>query len=150
MILDKHNEFATAQAVTATAISENVIDLGDDSTLQNIGGSDACWLVLRTGTAITDTGSDATLAVTLESDSTADLATSPTVHASTGTLAFAAYSPANTIFAVIPLPFGSYERYLGLRFTVGAGPLTAGTIDAFLVKDPQFWRAFSANNPLAQ
>lgn len=135
MILDKENEFSDGQAVTATAISTNVIDLGATNTLKDVGAGEPVYLVVQTIVAATDASSDATLAVTLESDSTADLATSATVHFTTGTLAFAAFSPAGTVLAAVRLPIGSYERYLGVRYTVTAGPLTAGNFDAFLTKD---------------
>lgn len=148
MILDKHNEFSDGQAVTASAISTNVIDLGDDSTTQQIGGS-GLYFVAQTRTAATDAGSDATLAVSLESDSTADLATSATVHYSTGALAFAAFSPAGTVLCCVEVPFGNYERYVGARYTVVAGNLTAGNFDCFFTRDPQKWLPMVANNPAA-
>lgn len=135
MFVDSQCEFSNAQAVTSTAISTNVIDLGDDNTLQDIGAGQPLYLVVLTQTAATDVSSDATLAVTLESDSTANLATSATVHYTTGTLAFGAFSPAGTVLAAVRLPSGSYERYLGVRYTVASGPLTAGNFDAFLTTD---------------
>ncbi len=147
MILDAHNEFSDAQAVTSTAISTNVIDTGGDSTLKQLGGPGAVYLVVKTQTTATDSGSDATLAVTLESDSTADLATSATVHASSGTLAFADFATAGTTLMAVQLPQDAYERYLGVRYTVASGPLTAGAFDAFLTRDPQYWTAMQANNP---
>lgn len=149
MILDKFNEFSDAQAVTATAISTNVVDLyplGNSvgtNTTRDIGTGEDIYLVVMTEQAATDTGSDATLTVSLESDSTENLATSPTVHFSTGALAFAAFSPAGTVIANVKLPAGSYERYLGVRYTVASGPLTAGTFNAFLVKDAQAYRAYA-------
>lgn len=149
MILDRQAQFSALQAVTVTAISTDVMDLGDDVTTQNIGGNEPVFLVVQTITAATDSGSDATLTVTLESDSTANLATSPTVHYSTGALTFATFSPANTTLAVVPLPFGNYERYVGVRYTVASGPLTAGTFNAFLTRDPQMWQIMQANNPTA-
>jgi hypothetical protein len=149
MILDKFNEFSDAQAVTATAISTNVIDLyplGNGvgtNTTRDIGTGENIYLVVMTETAATDTGSDATLTVTLESDSTENLATSATVHFSTGALAFGTFSPAGTVIANVKLPAGNYERYLGVRYTVGSGPLTAGTFNAFLVKDSQAYRSYA-------
>ena len=143
MYLDAKNEFSDAQAVTSTAISTNVIDLGATNTLKDVGVGEDVWLVVLTQTAATDSGSDATLTVTLESDSTANLATSATVHYSTGALAFAAFSPAGTVLAAVRLPSGSYERYLGVRYTVASGPLTDGKFDAFLTKDVQKWRAYA-------
>lgn len=154
MILDKFLEFSDGQAVTSTAISQNVVDtypLGNGvgtNTTRDLGVGEHMYLVVRTLTAATDTGSDATLTVTLESDSTADLATSPTVHFSTGALAFAAFSPAGTEIARTRLPDGNYERYLGVRFTVGSGPLTAGAFDAFLVKDAQAYRSYAVGSTI--
>jgi len=145
MYLDAKNEFSDAQAVTSTAISSNVIDLGATNTLKDIGTGQDVYLVVSTQTAATDSGSDATLTVTLESDSTANLATSATVHFSTGALAFAAFSPAGSVLAAVKLPAGNYERYVGVRYTVASGPLTAGKFDAFLTTDVQAWRAYADN-----
>lgn len=145
MILDALLEFSDAQAVTSTAISTNVIDLGPvtDNVLRNIGTGEPVYLIVSTNTTATDTSSDATLTVTLESDSTANLATSATVHYSTGAIAFAGYATAGTVVAAVQLPAGNYEQYLGVRYTVASGPLTAGAFDAFLTKDAQLWRAYA-------
>lgn len=145
MYVDTQTEFSDAQAVTSTAISTNVIDLfaalgggtalTADSTI-DIGQGEDVYVVIQTQTAATDTGSDATLTVTIESDSAASLASSPVVHFSTGALAFATFSPAGTRLATVCLPAGSYKRYLGVRYTVTSGPLTAGNFDAFVTVDP--------------
>lgn len=150
MILDKELNFSIAQAVTATAISTNVVDLyplGSSvatNTTRDIGTGEELYLVVQTKVAATDSGSDATLTVSLESDSTADLATSATVHYTTGALAFAAFSPAGTVLAMVRLPAGNYERYVGVRYTVASGPLTAGTFDAFIVKDVQAYKNYAS------
>lgn len=149
MYVDKQAEFSDSQAVTATAISTNVMDLISNSSgknpLRDIGTGQDVYLVVQTAVAATDTSSDATLAVTLESDSTVGLETSPTTHFSTGALAFAAFSPAGTVLAAVKLPAGNYERYLGVRYTVASGPLTAGQFDAFLTTDVNAWRAYARN-----
>lgn len=149
MYIDKQAEFSDSQAVTVTAISTNVMDLISNSSgknaLRDIGAGQDVYLVVMTTVAATDVSSDATLVVTLESDSTPDLATSATVHFSTGTLAFAAFSPAGTVLAAVKLPKGEYERYLGVRYTVASGPLTAGNFDAFLTTDVDAWRAYARN-----
>lgn len=141
MILDYDNQFSDAQAVTSTAISTNVIDLGSDPTLRDIGNGQPMYLVILTQTACTDTSSDATVTFTLESDSAEGLNSSATVHFSTGAKAFASYATAGTVVAAVALPMGSYERYLGVRYTVASGPLTAGKFDAFLTADVQKWAA---------
>lgn len=133
MIIDKALQFSDAQAVTSTAISE-VIDLGDGNTLRDIGIGEDLWLVIITQTTCTDSGSDATVTFSLESDSVAALS-SATVHYTSGAKAFAAYATAGTENVAIRLPAGNYERYLGVRYTVASGPLTAGAFDAFLVRD---------------
>ncbi len=149
--LDARAEFSDAQAVTPTPISTNVMDrkgagLAPNAT-DNIGAPAIMYLVVRTNAAATDASSDATLAVTLESADDAALSTNPVVHYSTGTMAFAAFSPANTTLAVVPLPAAAYKEFLGVRYTVGAGPLTAGTFDAFLTLDPSIWRPYEDGKP---
>jgi hypothetical protein len=153
MILDKFLEFSDAQAVTATAISTNVVDLyplggkGGTNTTRDLGTGEDVHLVVRTVTAATDVGSDATLTVTLES-SAAEGLTSPTVHFSTGALAFADFAPAGTRVASVKIPAGEYRRYVGVRFTVANGPLTAGTFDAFLVLGDQTSRAYAVGSTI--
>jgi hypothetical protein len=151
MIIDAFNEFSAAQAVTSTAISTNVIDLGPTQGTQtrNLGIGEDIWLVVQTKVAATDSGSDATLAVTLESADNEALSTNATVHHSTGALAFAAFSVAGTTVTAVRLPSASYRRYLGVRYTVASGPLTAGQFDAFLTKDLQAARQYLNNAPIA-
>jgi hypothetical protein len=146
VILDSQNEFSDAQAVTASAISSNVIDthaaLGGGTALTpgqrvGLGVGEMPYLVVRTVVAATDTGSDATLTITLESADDAGLSTNVQVHFSSGPLAFATFSPANgqNLIAVPIPPAFLFRRYLGVRYTVANGPLTAGAFDAFLSPD---------------
>lgn len=144
MYLDAQTTFSDAQAVTSTAISTNVIDLGATNTLKDIGAGEPVYLVVVTETAATDSGSDATLTVTLESDDNAGL-TSATTHLTTGALAFATFSPDKAVLYAGPIPSGSYQRYIGVRYTVASGPLTAGNFDAFLTRDISAWRAYANN-----
>jgi hypothetical protein len=158
MYIDSNLEFSNSQAVTATAISTDVYDTlsiaaGAGSTGINGGGvttdlgqATDLYLVVQTAVTCTDSGSDATLTITLESDSTANLATSATVHFSTGAIAFASFATAGTRLVTVKLPHGLYERYLGVRYTVASGPLTAGAFDAFLTTDSAgVYRAYGTN-----
>lgn len=141
MILDSQSEFSDAQAVTATAISTNVLDLfsvlgGAGASISpnariDVGDADALYIVVQTNTACTDVGSDATLTVTVESADDAALTTNAIVHLTTGTLAFANFSAQGTQLIKAKLPKALYRRYLGIRYTVASGPLTAGAFDAF-------------------
>lgn len=134
MILDERTEFSDALAVTASAISD-VIDLGATPTLRSPGAGEQLYLVISCDETATAAGA-ATVAFSLESDSTADLATSATVHVTTTPIGKASLTAGATV-AVIPLPVGAtYERCLGVRFTVATGPLTAGKFSAFLSANP--------------
>lgn len=154
MLLDSQTELSDAQAVTSTAISANVIDLFSvlagggasisPNTLMDVGDSDCLYLVVQTQTACTDTGSDATLTITLESAADAGLTSGPVVHFSTGALAFATFSPQGTQLIKMRLPTGLYKRYLGVRYTVASGPLTAGAFDAFLTPTPDNQRPYKS------
>lgn len=151
-ILNSQEVFSDAQAVTSTAISTNVYDtnpVAGPNALQDLGQGEDVYLIVQTAVAITDTGSDATLTVTLESDSAATLASSPVVHYSTGALAFATYSAAGSVIAVIKIPSANYKRYIGLRYTVASGPFTAGAIDAFLTKDLSIVKYYSSGFTVA-
>lgn len=155
MFVDTQTELSDAQAVTSTAISANVLDLfsvlggGSSSITPNtridIGsGTGDLYLVVQTAVAVTDTGSDATLTLTLESADDAGLTTNAQVHYSTGALAFATYATAGTQFVAIRIPAGLYRRYLGLRYTVASGPFTAGAFDAFLTPTLQLNRIYKS------
>ena len=160
MYVDSQVEFSDSQAVTATAISTNVIDLQSTSTggatltslspntIADIGQGEDVYLVIATAVTCTDTGSDATLVVTLESDTAAGLASAPVVHFSTGTLAFASFATAGTVLAQIKLPNADYKRYLGVRYTVASGPLTAGAFDAFLTTNVQRSKVYKSGYPV--
>lgn len=150
MYVDSQAEFSNAQAVTATAISTNVMDLNPNASanvLQDIGAGEEVWLVVSVQTTAT-AGGAATTTISLESDSTADLATSPTVHFTTTALALAAVTAGATLVAV-RLPLGNYERYLGVRYTIATGPLTAGNFDAFLTKDVNVIKTYASGFTVA-
>jgi hypothetical protein len=128
MILDLQTMFSgavsaagvkTGQAFTDDAISTNVLDLrsaGEGApTLVDEGilGEDV-WLVVQALEAAAGGDAAKTLTITLESDSTADLATSATT------------------LVRVKLPSGDYERYLGIRYAASAA-FTAFGITAYLV-----------------
>lgn len=147
MLYDKQNEFSDAQTVTATALGTNVIDLiptntlaGPVNALVNQGGHGAMFLVILCNETVTAAGA-ATVQFSLESDSDAALSTSPTIHYQSGAIPKTALIAGQAV-AIVPLPFGDYEKYLGVRYTVGTGPLTAGKFDAFLTREVQFNRYF--------
>jgi hypothetical protein len=140
MIIDALSLFSDAQALTATADSTNVVDLGAAPTTRNLGVGDPVYLVVHVPTALASSGNAATLTIRLASDSTANLDTSQTDHIVSEAIAeadlVAGYS------RVWALPHGNYERYLGIEYTVGTENFTSGAISAFLTRDPQAWAAY--------
>lgn len=158
MYVDKQLEFSDAQAVTSTAISSNVYDTltkttgaatissgTPGNTRLDLGGQfQNLYLVIQTAVAITDAGSDATLAVTFETADDAALSSNNTVLLTSGTLAFATYATAGSQILVAKLPSALYRRYIGVRYTVASGPFTAGAIDAFLTTSPQINRIYKS------
>ena len=157
MYIDTNLEFSDAQSLTATAISTNVYDTlsiaagagsvginGGNVTTDLGQAADCMYLVVIANTAAAGGDAAKTLTIPLESDSTANLATSATVHFSTGAILGSAIT-AGARLATIRLPHGLYERYMGLRYTVSAG-FTAFNIDAFLTTDSAgVYRAYATN-----
>lgn len=160
MILDDRLEFADAAAIALTignAIAPNtdVIDLAASSglaanvanspnALLDIGVGERLYLVIQVTT--TFVGATATIAFDLVSDSAAALTTSKTTHLTTGAIAVATWAAGYTRVYALPQE-KTYERYLGLWMTVATANVTAGAINAFLVRDPSRWIAYSDQDP---
>jgi hypothetical protein len=141
MIIDAQNRFSDAQAVTASAISTNVLDLGALPTTRDLGVGKSVYLCIYVDTTTVSAGST-TCTFSLESDSTADLATSATVHWTSTAIAKATLV-AGYVVAQVAIPLGSYERYLGVRYTVAVANFSAGAFTAFLTTDLQKWRSYA-------
>lgn len=132
MILDKTNEFSDGQTVTATAISTNVIDLNPSGANDelDIGAGEPVWLVVQVDETATAAG--------------AALDSSDTVTVAAPAAVALADLTAGSEIARFRLPGGDYLRYLGVRYTVGTGPLTAGKFSAFIVKDAQSTKTYAS------
>jgi hypothetical protein len=114
-----------AQAVTASAASESVIDQLAEG--QAIGHE--CWLEVRVDTTV-ESGGASTLVISIETDSAEGFGTKSTLVASR-TIAKADLVE-NTIAWRIKLPPGA-KRYLRAYYTVATANFTAGKFDAHLV-----------------
>ena len=140
MILDERNEFCDATSAIlniGNAIIGDVVDLG--TTSRDIGEGEPLYLVIQVST--TFVGATSTTQFSLYSDSTANLATSATVHWSSAAIPVATLVAGYTL--VVALPPGTYERYLGLWETVATANVTAGAINAFLTRNPEGWTAYA-------
>ena len=144
MILDKRVEFADDVAVTTTGatVTQNVgnqVDLSVDGL--NIGTVDDIFVVIEVGTAITSTGA-ATVDFRLVSGDAAAISTTgaATVHYTTGAVGKASLVKGYQVS--FPLPRGTYKRYLGIQTVSGTALVDTGKINAYLVNQPPFNKAY--------
>lgn len=132
MIFSAQQLFSDDQAVTATAISENVIDLGVAGTPygaqaaldQDVGKGTPIPVLVQ----VTEDFNNATsVEVEIVSSANADLSAGTTLVSQTILLAdlVAGRQMYNQV-----VPNGADERYLGLRYTVVGTAPTAGTFTA--------------------
>lgn len=151
MIMDERTEFADNVILSGsgTAVVGDVIDLGSNG--RDVGNGQELYLVIKTGGTEITSGSGGNLEFQLVSDSTENLATSPTVHFSTGDLTISTAGSnddrlnAGGYIARVAIPTGDFERYLGIR-RITSVAFTGGTVDAFLTPNPAAWKAY-ANAP---
>lgn len=137
MILDKFNQLSNAQAVTASAVSANTMDLG---VARDIGAGEDIQVAVTVDVAATAAGA-ATVDFQVISSAAADLG-SPTVLGASGPIGKAELTLGRKpIFLKIPRPIllaqPIGQRYFGIQYVVATGPLTAGTFSAHVVKDAQ-------------
>lgn len=138
MILDTNLILSEMQAVTVTAISENVIDLVANGIVpyeaaavgRNLGAGNEIPLALMVNESFATLTS---LTVTVETSAAAGL-TSPTVLYTSGAI------PVATLVAGYKLPIrwlpdAPLLQYLGVRYTVTGTTATAGKMTAALATE---------------
>jgi len=126
----------TAQAITATAVSTNVIDLRQNANLALKNEGVVGQNVYLNVDVIQAFNTLTSLTITLETDSTSNLATSPTTHLTFSVLLAALTAGAKVVQVALPV-LPNYERYMGVRFTVVGSNPTLGSVMAYLSLDPQ-------------
>lgn len=139
MILDAEGQFSNSQAVTATAVGTNVIDLRED---RSIGIGEPMAVVFNVEVAADQTTGDEDYTFDVEFATNAAQTTgrqvigrrifesgTPTAPAQNADLLVAGYTFA---IPIPPLDLGETERYLGIRYTV-AGTTPTITVSAHLV-----------------
>lgn len=137
MITDALLQLSNAQAVTASAVSTNTIDLG---VARDIANGKTLQMAFTVDVAAAAAGA-ATVNFQVITSAAAAL-TSPNVIAQTDAIGKAELTAGRKPIVVTlsravlnALPIG--QRYLGVQYTVATGPLTAGSFTANLVLDPQ-------------
>jgi hypothetical protein len=130
MLIDSQNELSDAQAFTATAVSTNVIDLGQAAP-QIIGGED---LFVECNVNTTFAGGT-NLTVKLWTDDTATVTSGADII--TGDLLTVANNQldAGVNLLRVNLKGLKLQRYIGLQYVV-VGTMSAGAVDAALVITP--------------
>lgn len=140
MYIDAQCLLSSAQAVTAAANSTNVYDLG---VTRNIGAGEDLYIFTKVDVAMTDTGSDSTIAVTLVTDDNASLSSTATIQT---LYTFPATSAVGTMY-VTKLPTKTnvpYERYIAVAYTPANGNLTTGSFTTGIVSGKQFNQLFAS------
>lgn len=124
MIQDKEQTFSDEQAITATANSTNVVDLG----AADLDAGEPLHINAQVIEAFTAAGS-ATLTVSLETDDNSGFSSAKTL------VTTAAIGKADLVEGYqIPISFlpANVERYVRLVYTVATGPMTAGKVTSFI------------------
>lgn len=129
MIFDNQTLLSDQQAITASAASTNIIDLGPirSGAVRDIGKGKHIPLLVQVTQQFAAAGAG-TLTVTLEVDDNSAFG-SPKVVWTSPALALATLKPG---FVIIPeyIPRGTDEQFLRLNYTVATGPMTAGKVTA--------------------
>lgn len=121
-ILDAQLLFSDGQALTATAVSTNIIDLSSD---RDVGTGEPMAVVVGFDVALA--GTTPTISVALQTDDNSSFSSPATIATGVSLSAAAAGTK-----VVLPVPADtSVERYLRLNYTLGGTTPTA-TVTAFL------------------
>ncbi len=125
MYIDSQNQFSDAQALTATAASTNLIDLGIDG---NLGIGEVMAVVVGVDVAADDTNSDETYSVAIQTDDNSSFSSATTL----GTITITRGDAAGTRKVFLLPKDTDMERYIRLNYTLG-GTTPSVTVTSFLV-----------------
>lgn len=129
MYLDAQNSFSRDQAVTSSAASTDVIDLGSARSIA-VAGKPLDIMVTVTEAATASGAATVTFALEESSDNSTYTALISTAAIGKATLALG-YQLS------LRIPASQTKRYLRVYYTVATGPLTAGKFSAGLVEGIQ-------------
>jgi hypothetical protein len=143
--VDKQLTLSDNQVVTATAVSTNSLDTGNTNPLRNIGIGEPLFVVFSTLLAALAAGA---ATVTFEVIQADDAALTTNVEVLVGSAAI----PKASIVVGYGLSFvvpQNTRRFLGVRYTIGTGPLTQGTFTADIRKDRTAGVTYASGYPNA-
>jgi len=133
MLTDALLQLSSAQVVTASAVSTNTVDL---SQARDLGPGNDLYVAITVDEAATAAGA-ATVNFQVITSAAANLG-SPTIIGQTDAIGKAELTLGRKAI-VVPIPSAVLlaqpigQRYLGVQYTVGTGPLTAGKFSAAIV-----------------
>lgn len=137
-ILDKFLQYSDKQAITATAVSTNVVDAGATKNAaigRDLGAGTPLFLAVNISQDFAASGAG-TLTVTLQDS--ADNSSFADV-ASFGTLSLAQLKAGQRYWVGLPIPT---RRYTRVNYTVATGPMTAGVVSAHIVDGANYHLAY--------
>lgn len=139
MLVDAQNLYSSAQALTATAASTNLIDHG---AARDLGVGENLYVVLVVDVALTDSGSDTTVAVTVETDTSAAFGSATTTQT---LFTIAATAAIGTVYIARLAPSAINEAFSRLKYTMANGNLTTGSVTAFITHDIDKYTSYPDN-----
>lgn len=145
MLLDAQLAVSTNQVVTVTAVSTNAIDTGGSTPVRNVGWGEEMRMAVQVNATALAAG-DATVTFEVIQADDAALTTNVEVLIASAPIGKAALVAGGNPPLDVVLPANT-RRFIGLRYTVGTGPLTAGTFSAGLVHDTDRQRYYASGYP---
>ena len=122
--IDAQNEFSDAQAITATAVSTNVVDL--NQAVPQYAGGDDLFLTCKVGTAF---AGGTSIRAILWTDDTATVTSGADIIS--GDVVLTAAATAGSSLLTVNLKNLPLQQYIGVQYVV-VGTMSAGTANAFL------------------
>lgn len=134
MILDANLTLSENQAVTATAISENVVEFGATGTVaregsplnRNIGAGNEIPMLIQ---VTEDFAALTSLTISIESADNAALSSNPIVHYTTPAIPLASLKAGYQI-PMRWFPDADIKNFVGIRYTVTGTAASAGKLTA--------------------
>jgi hypothetical protein len=126
MILDTQNQFSSNQALAATAVSTNVIDLSEARQIQQ---GEQLGILLTVSTAADHTTGDETYQVDLQTDSAVGFGTLTTIQSFV--IPAAQLTLGARLFFPLADGLASFKEFIRLNYTLG-GTTPSVTLSAYL------------------
>lgn len=125
MIMDAQLLFSDAQALTSTAASTNLVDLGAD---RNIGQGEPMAVMINLDVAADAASADETYTAAIQTDDNSSFSSATTLE----TLTITRGDAAGTKYFHVFKPDTLVERYLRINYTLG-GTTPSVTVTAHMV-----------------